>query len=103
YIFIVGNGPVGPDGNSVLTYTIENVKRDETIQNNDALPLPQGEELKSVFWSDNGDPYIYDTTGTLLVLLHWRTEGKAKWVPILDTKILDRQLTGKVEESYWPV
>lgn len=39
----------------------------------------------------------------LLVLLHWRTPGQARWVPILDTKHLDRLAGGRKEETYWPV
>ncbi len=49
------------------------------------------------------DPCIYDSSGVLLVLLHWRTPGQARWVPLLDTKQLDRLASGKKEETYWPV
>ncbi|KIV99051.1 uncharacterized protein PV09_09223 [Verruconis gallopava] len=103
YVLTIGNGPVGGDGRAQLLYTIENVKRDETCQSEDLLPLPPGAELRSVFFSDRGDPCIYDTTGTLLTLLHWRTPGQAKWAPLLDTKQMDRLASGKKEESYWPV
>jgi len=46
---------------------------------------------------------IYTTDGVLLVLLHWRLPGQAKWVPLLDTKLLDRLASGRKEETYWPV
>ncbi|KAK5032916.1 DNA polymerase alpha accessory factor Mcl1, partial [Cryomyces antarcticus] len=49
------------------------------------------------------DPCIYDSDGVLLILLHWRTPGQAKWVPLLDTKQLDRLAGGRKEESYWPI
>lgn len=39
----------------------------------------------------------------LLVLQHWRTPGQARWVPLLDTKQLDRLAGGRKEENYWPV
>lgn len=39
----------------------------------------------------------------LLTLLHWRTPGQARWVPLLDTKTLSRLSSGRKEESYWPV
>lgn len=39
----------------------------------------------------------------LLVLEHWRTPGQARWVPLLDTKLLDRLVGGRKEETYWPV
>lgn len=50
----MGNGPVGGDGLTKLTYSIENVKKDEICQNEDVVALAEGRELKSVFFSDNG-------------------------------------------------
>lgn len=50
----MGNGPVGRNGVAQLTYSIENVKRDEICQNEDVVALAEGTELKSVFFSDNG-------------------------------------------------
>ena len=99
----MGNGPVGGDGSTKLLYTIENVKRDEVCQSEDIVALTEGAQVKSVFFSDNGDPCLYDSTGTLLVLQHWRSPGQAKWVPLLDTKQLERLASGKKEETYWPV
>jgi chromosome transmission fidelity protein 4 len=49
------------------------------------------------------DPCIYDSTGVLVVLQHWRTPGQARWVPLLDTKQLSRLAGGRKEETYWPV
>ncbi|CEJ54682.1 hypothetical protein PMG11_00978 [Penicillium brasilianum] len=104
YIMTIGNGPVGPDGrHATLQYTIENVKRDEICQNEDVVALPTGAQLQSVFFSDSGDPCIYDSTGVLVVLQHWRTPGQARWVPLLDTKQLSRLAGGRKEETYWPV
>ncbi|CAI6097100.1 unnamed protein product [Clonostachys chloroleuca] len=103
YVLTIGNGAVGPDGNTRLQYTIENVKRDEVIQNEDTVALPEGATLQSVFFSDNGEPCIYDSTGTLLTLLHWRQPSRAYWVPLLDTKLLDRLASGRKSESYFPV
>ena len=99
----IANGPVGYDGSARLVYTIENVKRDEVCQSEDTIPAPQGGDIQSVFWSDKGDPCVYDSEGVLLICLHWRTPGQAKWVPLLDTTQLDRLATGRKEESYWPV
>ncbi|KAF2229900.1 WD40 repeat-like protein [Viridothelium virens] len=103
YVLTVGNGSVSSDGTTRLLYTIENVKRDEMFQSEDIVALSEGAELKNVFFSDTGDPCIYDSEGVLLVLLHWRTPGQARWVPLLDTKQLDRLADGKREETYWPV
>lgn len=99
----MGNGPVGGDGCSKLMYTIENIKRDEVYQSEDVVAIPDDGTVQSVFFSDTGDPCIYDSSGVLLVLQHWRLPGQARWVPVLDTKNLDRLADGKKEESYWPV
>ena len=99
----MGNGPICGDGSAQLVYTIENVKRDETCQSDDVVAIPEGETVKSVFFSDDGNPCIFDSAGVLLILQHWRSPGQARWVPILDTKKLERLAGGKKEESYWPV
>lgn len=103
YVLTIGNGPVGGDGTTTLLYTIENVRRDEVCQSEDVVALTEGAEVNSVFFSDDGDPCIYDSTGVLLILQHWRTPGQSRWVPILDTKSLDRLASGRKEETYWPV
>ena len=103
YVLTLGNGSVGGNGSSKLLYTLENVKRDEVCQSEDTVAIQDGATIKSVFFSDQGDPCIYDTTGVLLILQHWRTPGQARWVPVLDTKNLARLADGKKEETYWPV
>jgi len=103
YVLTLGNGAIGADGKTQLTYTLENIKRDETLQSNDVVALPPGGELKSVFFSEDGDPVIYDSDGVLLVLQHWREAGQARWTPLLDTKALERLAGGRKEEKYWPV
>ena len=59
YVLTMGNGPVGGDGSTRLLYTIENVKRDETCQSEDIVALPDGAEVKSVFFSDNGVSLLF--------------------------------------------
>lgn len=54
YVLTLGNGPVGADGNTKLLYTIQNIKTDEVCQSEDIVALPDGEIVKSVFFSDNG-------------------------------------------------
>jgi len=103
YVLTIGNGPVSSDGTCQLLYTIENVKRDEVLQSCDIVSLPPNASLKSVFFSEEGDPYIYDSEGVLLTLLHWRSSGQARWVPMLDTRLLERRAGGGKEERYWPV
>lgn len=36
-------------------------------------------------------------------MLHWRQPSRAYWVPLLDTKLLDRLASGRKSESYFPV
>ncbi|KAI1175712.1 minichromosome loss protein [Nemania sp. FL0916] len=103
YVMTIGNGPATGNGQTRLLYTIENIKRDEICQNEDTVALPPGATLKSVFFSDCGDPCIYDSTGTLLTLLHWRQPSRASWVPLLDTKLLPRLASGRKTESYFPI
>ncbi|KAK5071682.1 DNA polymerase alpha accessory factor Mcl1 [Lithohypha guttulata] len=113
-LITVTNGAVNSDGTTQLIYSIDNIRYDEAHQNSDLValgtPHPDSDNyedesvtLKSLFWTDTGDPAIYDSTGTLLVLVHWRNMGQAKWVPILDTRLLERLQGGKKEETYWPV
>ena len=55
YIMTIGNGSVSADGrHATLHYTVENVKRDEVCQNEDVVALPEGAELRSIFFSDTG-------------------------------------------------
>ncbi|KKA26686.1 hypothetical protein TD95_001637 [Thielaviopsis punctulata] len=103
YVMTVGNGPVGADGQTRLLYTIENVKKDEVIQNEDTVALASGTTLRSVFFSDTGAPCIYDSTGVLLTLVHWRKPGRAYWAPLLDTKLLPRLASGRKNETYFPI
>ncbi|GAP83867.1 putative chromosome transmission fidelity protein 4 [Rosellinia necatrix] len=103
YVMTIGNGPAGGDGQTKLLYTIENIKRDEICQNEDTVALPPGARLKSAFFSDNGDPCIYDSTGALLTLLHWRQPSRASWIPLLDTKLLPRLASGRKSETYFPI
>ena len=103
YILTIGNGPIQSDLSTQLLYTIENIKHDTIYQDSDILALPPQTTLESVFFSAAGDPYIYDSSGVLLTLLNWRSNGQARWVPMLDTKCLSRLATGGKQESYWPV
>jgi chromosome transmission fidelity protein 4 len=103
YILTIGNGPIQSDLSTQLLYTIENVKHDTIYQDADILALPPNTQLTSVFFSAQGDPYVYDSAGVLLTCLGWRTPGQARWVPMLDTKCLARLASGGKEESYWPV
>lgn len=104
YVMLVGNGPLSTDGRPQLLFTIENVRRDEILQRQAVLPLPDAKlELTSLLWSEEGDPYIYDSQGVLLVCQHWRAMGQCRWVPVLETRQMERVRDGEREETYWPV
>ena len=69
YILTLGNGPVGADGTTKLLYTIQNIKRDEICQSEDVVALPDGETLKSVFFSDNGvSKFLLDCIEFVLII-----------------------------------
>lgn len=61
YVLTIGNGPVSSSGCSTLTYSIENVKRDEVCQNEDIVALSDGSELQNVFFSDSGVRQLRET------------------------------------------
>lgn len=109
YLFVVGNGPVSAASTTPqLRYTIEDLGRDEVCQADDVVALPPGGPaadggIRTAFFSAEGDPCVYDAAGTLLVLVHWRTPGQARWVPVLDTTRLARRQSGRKQERYWPV
>ncbi|KAJ9666070.1 DNA polymerase alpha accessory factor Mcl1 [Coniosporium apollinis] len=103
YVLTIGNGAIGADGRPKLVYSLENVARDEVCQAEDTVALSPGAELASVLFSEEGDPCVYDSAGVLAVLQHWRVQGQARWVPVLDTTRLARLASGRKEERYFPV
>ena len=103
-VMTVGNGGVGADGKARLVYTLEDVARDAVHQSEDVVALPpQGGSLKSVFFSDGGDPCIFDDAGVLLVLAHWRRAGQARWVPLLDAAHVKIPGATSARGRLWPV
>ena len=44
---------------------------------------------------------MFDSEGVLLVLMHWRKPGQAKWVPLLDTAALSA--SKETQQTYWPI
>lgn len=101
YVMVVANGPAKADGAVQLVYSIYHTQRDDVIQNDDLVALPPLSALKSLFFGEDGNPYIYSSNGLLSVLLKWKTFGQAQWLPVLETNLLQRR-AGK-DESYWPV
>jgi chromosome transmission fidelity protein 4 len=80
------------------------VARDVVHQSNDVVALPpHGGELKSVFFSDGGDPCVFDDAGVLLVLVHWRRAGQARWVPLLDAAHVKIPGATSAKGRLWPV
>jgi chromosome transmission fidelity protein 4 len=103
-VMTLGNGAVGADGKTRLVYTLEDVARDITHQSEDIVALPpQGGAVKSVFFSDAGDPCVFDDTGVLLVLVHWRRTGQARWVPLLDAAHVKIPGADSAAGRLWPV
>lgn len=91
-----------------LVYSIENAKTFEIIQKNDTLDIGSDTKLSTVFFSENGDPCIFDSNGCLSILVSWRAMFQAYWTPILETSILDKDLSGTETivasaNKYWPL
>lgn len=101
YVMVVSNGAMKSDGAAELSYSIYHTHREETIQINDIVALREFTSLKSLFYGEDGNPYIYSSDGILSVLSRWRTPGQAQWIPVLDTNLMQRRI-GK-DENYWPV
>lgn len=92
---------VGASADGSLRYCIEDTSNDIIFQKDQTLEIPFNEKLHTLFFSEQGDPCIFDTRGELLVLVHWRDSTQAHWVPLLDTKSL-ADIQGR-NESYWPL
>ena len=115
YLFVASNGSTTANGTCELRCSIYALKRDDLLQNSDLIPLPPSPSssssnyddanpgISNVFFTATGDPAIYDSSGTLLILSHWRDSNRASWAPLLDTNLLDRKKGGKRDERYWPV
>lgn len=86
-----------------LIYTIEDIKTEQVYQKDDILDVGQGKKLKSLFFSDAGDPCMFDSDGILLVLSRWREPMQAKWVPIFSSRELAKSRDRENIESYWPL
>lgn len=93
-----------------FVYSIENGKTFEIIQKNDALDISADGEakLESLFFSEEGDPCIFDSQGCLSILVTWRAMFQAYWTPILDTSLIGADLTSTKDvvirkDKYWPL
>ncbi|BFZ58568.1 DNA polymerase alpha accessory factor Mcl1 [Savitreella phatthalungensis] len=103
-VMSIGNCGVSSDGVPVLSYVVYKV-RDGTP----SVPVPVCEgvlpgclgALRSCFFGDDGQAYVYSDAGLLSVLSGLQASGLPQWVPVLDTTTLTRR-TGR-DESYWPV
>jgi chromosome transmission fidelity protein 4 len=90
---------VGAAIDGSLKYSIEDASNGTVYQRDQSLEIPFDGKLQNLFFSEQGDPCIFDSRGELLVLMHWRNSTQAHWVPLLDTKSL-AESEGR-NESYW--
>lgn len=86
---------------SGLNYTLEDAETFRYYQKNDSVDVPYNETLTALFFSENGDPCIYDSSGTLSSLMHWREAQQARWVPIFDGASQAKARMN--QEKYWPL
>lgn len=107
YFMVVRRNAQAPHGGMV--YSIENSKTFEIIQKNDSLDISaEDATLESVFFSEEGDPCIFDSNGSLSVLVSWRAMFQAYWTPILNTTLLGMDLSNTAtvvpaKNKYWPL
>lgn len=64
------------------------------------VPLPKKVTLTWLGFTAEGAPAMYDSSGLLSILDRYRRFGQARWVPLLDSRTLQKE--GR-QESYWPV
>lgn len=83
--------PPGTKESCNLRYSIENTNTFEMLQNNHPLGLSPGAKLLAAFFSESGDPCIYDSTGSLKVLAAWRAMFQAPWVPVFDARVARKE------------
>jgi chromosome transmission fidelity protein 4 len=87
-----------------LCYTLEDTATEQVFQRGDAMDVGHSEELTALFFSDDGDPFMFDTSGVLSVLLHWRDPLQARWIPVLDVAEMDEDANTKLKgANLWPI
>ncbi|CAI4835937.1 AMP_1a_G0056800.mRNA.1.CDS.1 [Saccharomyces cerevisiae] len=62
--------------------------------------------IKSLFFSSYGDPCIFGSDNTLLLLSKWRSPEESKWLPILDSNMEIWKMSGGKETTdihVWPL
>ncbi|CAL9736666.1 DNA polymerase alpha-binding protein [Monosporozyma servazzii] len=62
--------------------------------------------IKSLFFSEYGDPCIFGKDDILLILNKWRRPRESRWVPILDAKMEIWQMSGGKDSNdihVWPL
>jgi chromosome transmission fidelity protein 4 len=83
-----------------LRYTVIDTDTFEIIQEG-SIPMMKQTTLQWIGFTDDQIPALYKSNGVLSLLHRSRRPGQARWVPSLDTNLLERR-EGK-QESYWPV
>jgi chromosome transmission fidelity protein 4 len=82
-----------------LRYSIMDFDTFEIVQEG-RIPLPRKVTLTWLGFTAEGAPAMYDSSGLLSILDRYRRFGQARWVPLLDSRTLQKE--GR-QENYWPV
>ena len=99
---IVARGPgAALGGYQNLTFTLIDLQTLATI-NQGSLPLPKDAQLRWLGLNEYDTPAIYDSRGVLSVLDGARSGYSAKWVPVLDTRMIPGAASG-ADILYWPI
>ncbi|AET39480.1 chromatin-binding protein CTF4 Ecym_4434 [Eremothecium cymbalariae DBVPG len=62
--------------------------------------------IRSIFFSNFGDPCIFGQDGVLLVLSKWRNTMESRWIPLVDTNLEIWKLSGGKQPDdvhVWPL
>lgn len=93
--------------NNTYTYTFENLAADLVYQKSDTLDITPNTQVKALFFSEEGEPCVMDSNGTLTTLLNSRKFGHAKWVPVLGSPSArstnEEESVDEVQRKYWPI
>lgn len=81
------------------SYTFENVEQAKYYQKQDALEISPNSSLVALFFSEEGNACIMDSAQILSTLVHSRSFGQARWVPVFSDPNPDPEL----KTTYWPL
>ena len=90
---------VQQQGSNCYTYTFEDIALSTYHQKADSMEITPNNNLKSLFFNEDGDPCFMDSKHILCTLVHSRVPNQARWVPIFS----DPNPDPEINTTYWPL